>query len=82
MRGTGCGYPCMYNMAIAISNGHLHTFHIWKVLHLNLYFNGTRAFVVVACSFATFGGSYAPVLIAISVLSYGQGYERSGKVKR
>ena len=72
----------LYNIILKVGSGREYTFRIWKVLHLNLYFNGTRALVVVACSFATFGGSYAPVLIAISVVSYGQGYERSGKVKR
>ena len=39
----------------------MRTFHIiWKVLRLNLYFNGTQAYVVVARSFTAFGGSYAP----------------------
>ena len=37
-----------------------HTFHIWKVLRLNLYFDGTQAYGVVARSFAAFSSSYAP----------------------
>ncbi len=42
--------------------GHGHSnrragFQIWKVLGLNLYFDGTRAYTAVARSF---GGSYAP----------------------
>ena len=27
---------------------------------LNLYFDGTQVYIVVACSFAAFSGSYAP----------------------
>ena len=37
------------------------------VAGLNLYFDGTRVYVVAACSFATFGGSSAPVQILLKI---------------
>jgi hypothetical protein len=52
----------------------MHTFQIWKVdlLRLNLYFYGTQAYIIVARSFAAFGGSCSIyyVLLLISCRSY------------
>ena len=51
-------------MGITISNRNtLLIIYIWNVLCLNLYFDGTQAYMVVAHSFATFGGIYAPGVV-------------------
>jgi hypothetical protein len=65
--GTGRGYQCTY-MAIDISNRRTLSKY-GRLLRLNLYFDGTRAYIVVARSFTDFGGSYAPVNINDILLS-------------
>ena len=49
-------------MEIGSSNRHTLSI-IWKVLHLNLHFDATRACMVVACFFAAVGSSYAPATV-------------------